>query len=233
MKRAALVSAAILLMAVVLISCRVGVTVSKPDDGNGPTDPGPTGPGITIPTWPVADPLTGDLPVGRWECWFEHTDFDRTATSNHGFVPSACRIALLTDGLAMSLHPDYSGHFLLTYSEDGVDEVGDGVSERGKAPDTAFRVEGSDLLYVRGAEMRWSYEDSVLNLQTRRNDTFRAEVLSDDVIRLRQGSNKRLLFRIGSDASHAMAAFRQCVEENDGRNLFDVVPCVNPLPAKQ
>ena len=41
---------------------------------------------------------------------------------------------------------------------------------------------------------------------------------------------KRLLYRVGSQANRAMMEFRECVKENDGRNLFDMVPSQNPLP---
>ena len=38
-----------------------------------------------------------------------------------------------------------------------------------------------------------------------------------------------LMFRFGSDAAHAMLRFRDCVENNRGRPLFEVRTCESPL----
>ena len=60
-------------------------------------------------------------------------------------------------------------------------------------------------------------------------------VLSDDVVRLGDTyyGTMRLLFRTGSEASRAMVEFRDCVNGNKRRNLFEVQQCRNPLPASE
>ena len=105
----------------------------------------------------------------------------------------------------------------------------------GLDPDTAFRIEGADRLYSRAAEIRWSLENDTLTIQTTRNDRYAVTVLSDDVVRLGDTyyGTMRLLFRTGSEASRAMVEFRDCVNGNKRRNLFEVQQCRNPLPASE
>ena len=110
----------------------------------------------------------------------------------------------------------------------------DGIS--GAAPPSdAFSILGSDLLFSRGDDFRWTLEDKHLNIQTTSNDRYRVEVVTPNVVRLcwpnitDECSNARYLIRIGSPEYERMIAFRQCVDANRGRNLFEVKECKLPF----
>ena len=167
-------------------------------EGDG--ESGPTGPFRVI-----ASP-TGDIPVGHWDCWFEQSDFDKTATSNNPFLPRRCSLALFISATVAELQPEGYGWMLAIQTNDSWLEASDNDFD----PDTAFRIKGADRLYSRAGEIRWSLDrpgqwktcndskaDGCLTIQTTRNDRFSVTVLSDDVIRLTDTfyGTKRLLFR--------------------------------------
>lgn len=104
----------------------------------------------------------------------------------------------------------------------------DGI-EPGDPPDTAFGLEGTDLLFDRHDDFRWSYETPDLTIQTTENEVYQVQVINDNVMRLTRGTDKKLLIRIGSPEYKAMQAFRECVDENRGRKLFEVEECTVPF----
>lgn len=104
----------------------------------------------------------------------------------------------------------------------------DGI-EPGDPPDTAFGLDGTDLLFNRHDDFRWSYEASNLTIQTTENEVYQVEVINDNVMRLTRGNNKMLVIRIGSPEYKAMRAFRECVDKNRGRKLFEVEECTVPF----
>ena len=99
-------------------------------------------------------------------------------------------------------------------------------------PATAFQIEGSNLLYDRSDEFRWEYgpASNQITVQTTRNQVFAIEVVSENVIRVYPNSvSSFLMFRIGSPEYIRMATFRDCVNANQGRKLFEVVDCGDPF----
>ena len=190
--------------------------------------------------FPVIESPTGDWPVGHWECWNEQ-DFEATKARNTGIFPVRCAPALFYSATVLELLPDGYGWIL------AIQTAGTFVEPTDKDfnPDEAFRITGADRLYSRAGEMRWALDrpgdwkacadpnaDTCLRIQTTRNDRYSVTKLSHDVIRLTDTfyGTKRLLFRTASESSRAILRFRDCVIANDGRNLFDVEPCENPLP---
>ena len=195
--------------------------------------------GVTGPFRVIESP-TGDFPVGHWECWFEQSDFDKTATSNNPFTPRRCAIALFYHATVAEFLPEGYGWILAIQTARNFVEA----SDHDFNPDEAFRIEGADRLYSRAGEIRWSLDppgqwkvcndaraDGCLTIQTTRNDRFSVTRLSSDVMRLTDTfyGTQRLLFRTGSEASRAMVQFRDCVRANKGRNIFDTAQCQNPL----
>ena len=191
--------------------------------------------------FPVAESPRGDFPVGHWDCWFEHWDFDQTGSDNRGWEPTRCAVALFYSATVLELLPNGKGWMLAVQTPDTTNQDFD--------PDEAFRIPGVERLHSRAGEIRWNLDDdgamktpeqtfdSVLHIQTTINQWFGVEVLSDDMMRLGKTSHGsvsntifRILVRKGTAASRAMERFRDCVRRNDGRNLFDVEPCENPLP---
>ena len=99
----------------------------------------------------------------------------------------------------------------------------------GDPPDTAFGLAGTDLLFDWHDDFRWSYGAPELTIQTTENEVYQVEVINDNVMRLTRGNDKMLLLRIGSPEYQAMQAFRECVDRNRGRNLFEVEECTVPF----
>ena len=190
---------------------------------------------------PLADRLEGEFPIGHWECWFEQSDFAETAKTNNPFLPQRCNIATFHNATAIEMSPGGLGHILAIETEDKTNHAFD--------PDEAFRIHGAwGRLYSIASRMRWTWDEGpgdweachdpdaagCLTVQTTRNDRFSAKLLSPDIVRLKDDhyGTKRLLFRAGTAASRQMVRFRDCVQSNRSRLLFDVVQCVNPLPAE-
>ena len=99
------------------------------------------------------------------------------------------------------------------------------------APETAFTIAESDYLYDRDEELRWAHRDSTLTVHTTSEIEWTVEVVSDDVLKLSWSGGTRYLFRVGSPAYKRMASFRECVNKNRGKPLFEVKDCGNPLPS--
>ena len=107
----------------------------------GDVETGPTGP------FPVIESPAGDFPVGHWECWYYHHDFEEIATLNNAFLPRRCYLALFSKATVVELSPDGYGWILAIKS-----------SVKGSNldfdPEAAFRIQGSDRLYSRADEIR-------------------------------------------------------------------------------
>ena len=58
----------------------------------------------------TVEPLAGDFPVGRWECWFEPKPHADIAASNTPIVPIRCEVLLLARASVIELLPDTSPH---------------------------------------------------------------------------------------------------------------------------
>ena len=98
------------------------------------------------------------------------------------------------------------------------------------APDTAFALRGSDMVYDQADDFRWRLDGATLLLQTRTNKTYTVEVLSENVVRVMPRTGRPyLLFRIGSPEYQRMARFRSCVETNRGEKLYELKDCGDPL----
>ena len=95
-------------------------------------------------------------------------------------------------------------------------------------PESAFGIEGSELLYDRDDELRWAYDPATgaLTIQTTRDYVWTVEVISENVLKLTSPRyRERYLLRIGSPEYQRMQAFRECVAANRGRKLFEVEDC--------
>ena len=208
MKHALMVAGAGALVVVVLFGCSGAVSVSSGDN--------------TIRVWPTADPLTGPLMVGRWMCT-KDLDYAAMRQSNR-VAQTQFRCNTFIDlARAMEVLPDGSGRALSVYEGEN------------RAPEDSFKIEGSGLFFQRGLEFRWQYntETTVFHMQTTVNRNWDVEILrpTENVLRIDPHgtiTSNRLLFRIGSPEYRQLATFLNCVQENNGRNLFDVVDCGEP-----
>ena len=179
--------------------------------------------------FPVIERPTGDFPVGHWDCWYEHWNFDKIAKHSGGWEPIRCAVALFYSATVLDLQPDGIGWMLAVRTPDSTNQDFD--------PDAAFRIQGSDKLHSRAGELRWRIQaDGEMHIQTTINEWFTYTPLTENVFRLQYWSNpakdptNRLLFRLGTPEARAMEDFRDCVMANEGKNIFDVVPCTNPIP---
>ena len=187
---------------------------------------------------------TGRSIEGHWDCWFEHVDLEHAARENDGIVPTRCAVALHYSATVLELSPEGKGWMLAVYTEDSTNQDFD--------RDAAFRIEGSDRFYSRAGELRWLIQHTrwefdsgyvfpaAIRIQTKINEWFGLEIVSENVIRFgRQPSGPsarvilRLLLRTGSEEAQKMIDYRECVLENEHKNLFDVKPCELPIRADQ
>lgn len=179
-------------------------------------------------TWPTAAPLSGVVPVGYWECasLFNPEDY-RTTNSR-----SAASLSRDCDG---SSAPSYTNAPLpdpIEYRADGTGyDLSAHAEGSGRIPESAFRISGSETIYNRSSELRWTIDGSTLTIQRRAERAFELTSLSVDVIRADgPGVYEMLMFRIGSPAYKRMEGFRECVAGNRGKALFEIKDCGNPLP---
>ena len=172
------------------------------------TAPRPTSGGV-VSLWPTVDALTGDLPIGRWACFYD-SDLETIRKSNSAQAPGRCYVSWMK---VVEFH--YELHH---YQRDGY------------PPDTAFAVDGSPLLYSRSDEYRWGIDDQRLHIQTTGNDYFQVEMIADNVLAVTDHRHATdWLIRVGSAEHRRMLAFRQCVTRNYGRKLFEVEECEVPF----
>lgn len=185
--------------------------------------------------------LDGEFPVGRWECWFEHSDYQKTATAVSGVVPWRCQTVLMS-ATVLELLPDGYGWLLAIETPKGFHTSSDTEYD----PDKSFRIAGSPRRFSVATEIRWRLDDDqgdwkacadpradgCLVITTNRHRRFSFEKISHDVIRLTDTyyGTLRLLFRTGSTPSRQMVQFRDCVIGNKGVALFNVTECSNPVP---
>ena len=101
MKR--IVTAAVVLIAVGLLAASCSATLRG------------AGGGGVVTLYPTAEPLVGELPVGRWACVSGNLDFEENKKSNRGSAPRLCDLYLAPDAGAIALHPDESGFLLKQY----------------------------------------------------------------------------------------------------------------------
>ena len=161
----------------------------------------------TTRTAPIAEPLEGPFPVGRWLC-IDDVDFERYRQSNTGWA------TLRLDRIICNVF----GSGLTT----GLEVLPDGSG-------WTLRIQRIDLYYDRGREFRWSYDGGELLIQTRSNNVLTVDKVTDDVVRIVTRFNRRhLLFRIGAPAFVRLDQFLECVENNYNRSLFEVVDCGAP-----
>ena len=69
---------------------------------------------VAMTPWPVADPLVGDLPIGRW-AGVEDFDFEGKKANNDGDYPALIRAVGNFPGGALELNPDGTGYVLKQY----------------------------------------------------------------------------------------------------------------------
>ena len=67
-----------------------------------------------------------------------------------------------------------------------------------------------------------------MTIQTKTNRTAKVGRVNDNTFLYDPNSFVRVFMRIGSDEYRLMERFRQCVRDNKGVALFDVVDCGEP-----
>ena len=229
----------------------VVVAIMATAEGDGESSPDPR-----LADLPVRPTPAGDHDfVGHWEVFHYGKEnvtppLAKRAESYNGWALRRVALAHITDGkngqhsaTALELRPEADrigrkGNRLAIYISDAERSGAHRnyyKTDRGFDPDKAFMLPGrDDRPYSLAAEIRWwtTEGDKVLNIHNGRYEplSFRYSVLSDDVIRLVNGSgNVRLMVRIGP-ATQRMQAFNDCVLGNKGRKAWDVEPCdSNPL----
>ena len=165
----------------------------------------------------MAEPLVGPIPVGRWDC-IPDRDYESMRGSNNSYFPGVCYIVRIGERASEFL-PYGSGWALRAHKRDA-----------SSIPDSAFAIDGSDLLYTRRDEFRWSFDSgaSTLLTQTAQNRIWDVVRVSANVLRATRNRTTYLLFSIGSAEHQRILEFGQCVDDNFGRNLFDVEDCGEP-----
>lgn len=198
--KTALRLAAASLVTLVLVSCSGSVTVGG---GKKP-----------IKTWPTAEPLAGDMPVGRWRCYRDQ-DLAAMRETNSPALDNSCD--LIRFKLDYEFLADGSGWTLKRYN-----------AESSSIPSGAFTITGSALVYARDDEFRWDLDSDRLTLQRTYNIIGIVSQVNSNTFRFDREGWVRVFMRIGSPEHLRMAEFRQCVADNRGRNLFDVEDCGEP-----
>ena len=210
---------------------------------SGYAEGGPEGASPFEGSVPVEQPLTGDLPVGRWQCFALNWPLAELATSNVRPPPPGCNVELFSNASGIELRADGVAFVLgiklrgpnewYTYQSLDYDE------------DAEFEIAGVPISrFSRMKELRWAVEpagdwkschesvtDTCLRITWRAHEKYALTVLSPDVLALRDTyyGTHRLLFRIGSEANRRMHGFRECVAGNKGQALFAVQDCGNPI----
>lgn len=141
--------------------------------------------------------------VSTWAC-IETYDADRR-TSNRGYDPAirTCRGA-------------NAGEYAIEFLGDG------------SGYDVKMNREsrGAQAVYIRADSFRWQTLDrSTLRIVTTVDRKYTVRALSPDVIR----AGNRLWFRVGSPAYERLWPFRDCIESNRGKKLYEVRDCGDPI----
>ena len=184
----------------------------------GPTEP--TGP--VTPEYPIAPELVGEPPVGYWVC-VDVFDVERLRTSNSAFAPRLehCRRGW-ADGTeyGIEIRPDGAGYDL----EVRVDSP--------HIPTESFVLEGVVGVFTRDDEFRWQLlDDGRIHYQTTSNYYYNLTVVGDDRLRVDRRGNSTWMLRMGTPVVNRVYEFRECVANNRGKPLFEVVDCGDPFAA--
>ena len=154
------------------------------------------------------------MPVGRWRC-YRSQDFKAMRESNSAALDESCNVVRFK--LAYEFRPDGTGWALSLHHPDNT--VPDG-----------FTISGSSHVYSRADELRW-YVDSGgrrMVIQTTINRSGMVGTVNSNTFLYDPNSFVRVFMRIGSGEYQHMERLRQCVRDNRGRALFDVVDCGEP-----
>ena len=192
---------------------------------------------------PVEQPMTGDLPVGRWQCFVEEWPIEEVAISNVRFPPPGCNVELFTDASGVEFGPDGVG-FILGIKLRGPNEWYT-YQSHSYNEDAEFEIAGVPISrFSRVKEIRWAVEHAgdwkschvsvartCLVITWRTHTKYEYHVLTPDVLLYVDSyyGTRRMLFRIGSEANRRMHAFRECVAGNQRKPLFEVVDCGDPI----
>lgn len=162
----------------------------------------------------TAAALTGDPPVGHWVRYLPF-DQEALAESNDG------RLSTWYAG-------DYSGPQGYEFRPDG---SGSSLSTTHSTASDAFLIRGHDGHPWRaGGELRWEYAEASLLIQTTGNRRLHVTVEDEDRLTRRHQAGDEWWLRIGSPVHRRVLAFQECVKNNQGRALWEVVRCELPLP---
>ena len=212
--------AAVLLLAASLVAA----------EGNGETPVEITGP-VTM-----AEPLSGEPPIGYWECWSQLGVWDeRLLRSTTPMVPKGpCTVVLFpTGGVMAEIRPEGYGWLHAAFLD------GRATAKFDPAGDV-FRIPGAgdEAYFSQLAEMRWYAQGRSIWFYTSAREEFDLYILDEDVMALLYYSNPRarpvvaMLFRVGSEAYRANHDFVKCLARNDAVvNRWETERCVDPLRA--
>lgn len=174
---------------------------------------------------PTAVSLEGDLPVGRW---ISSDIFNVAALAESNRGHSVGFYSSYDQGRnrrSWEFRGDGTGHFLRR------------ASNQDPRRD-AFFIEGyDDYVWFHGDDFRWTFDGSILHIQTTRNSYINIRPLNNDMIYYKSYSDARdyeyidldrWWFRIGSPLHIRVLTFLSCVTDNGGRKLWDIVKCESP-----
>ena len=154
------------------------------------------------------------MPIGRWRC-YRSQDFEAMRKSNSAALDESCNVVRFK--LAYEFRAAGTGWALTLHHPDNT--VPDG-----------FTIPGSSHVYSRADELRWEVDGTGrrMTIQTKTNRTAKVGRVNDNTFLYDPNSFVRVFMRIGSDEYRLMERFRQCVRDNKGVALFDVVDCGEP-----
>ena len=160
---------------------------------------------------PVAEPIVGEFPAGRWAC-FHPYDYEGIKRNNGATVPYRCSPWVYG---VIELMPDGTGHWL---------------SMARNAVDGSFRIEGSEMFYARYArhEIRWQLDEPEFWIQSAYNYRYHFLSVTDEVFILNGNNNNFVIIEIGSPSCEALFELIKCVTENRKRKIFQLVTCPKP-----
>ena len=190
-----------------------------------------------LPTLPE---LTGPLPVGRWECFMGQYDFERNRKTNQ--PKSIYRCELIREGYVlkpsnygMEFRADYSGYLL------AVDDPLYSGSRSAIDSGQGVKLINSPFVYAYLDEFRWGWDENQLVLQTEKEYSYCFSVVNDNVITIfvdcrfmsseyiSQAVTQYSFVRVGSPEYILLHRYRECIQVNKGRNLWEVKECQVPF----
>ena len=147
-----------------------------------------------VELYPTAEPLTGDMPIGRWDCFDGNTDYERVSKSNRfSSFDARCSLGIWigntylgarsTSKTSVAFKPDGTGRNMRAIHK----------TSTASKPDDGFLIEGSpNWIYSEGNSFRWELEGTELTVYDRDQRIFATRQPSDDAFYIVRIRNARL-----------------------------------------